>query len=451
LFANWEYLEILRRQRSFVAIFTGSAMLTALLLTYAFSEKYEAATAVFYRPQEITRLKAQQPQAFGSPVPAPPFKVIGKTIEEMILSEIVLGHVVDRLNLDEDNKVYEGPWYSRFYEMTKDFVKEQGENIWTILKYGRLIEAEPRQSAIRGLRKNIKIKSEDSYVFYLIVRDKYPERAAAIVDAVADELVNWLRYKEQDPMSFRRQRLEQVLSDKDQQIADYRAKILELLNNNGTSSVAYELQEGNERLSQLELERISTLSLLSNYQSELVAIGEKLKQKNNPRQRDIQVEDFRRLVSQEISMQIEIQGAQAKYDAIEEEIGKLQVRLQQLSAAEIALKALSTNLETVSRDYVLINDALQEVIVRESSIDSEVGILHNAVVPSTPISPVKIYHAGLAGVLGAMFSIGLVYLLTYFNLRILFPSLGVKGRRRSAVSGQPDQKENQRRVQEQAV
>ena len=89
---------------------------------------------------------------------------------------------------------------------------------------------------------------------------------------------------------------------------------------------------------------------------------------------------------------------------------------------------MNQDLDKYRRDYLLINDALQEVLVRESSSESEIGILHHAKVPSSPVSPVKVYHVGLAGVLGLMVSIGLVYVLSYFNIRILFPSGGVKAR-----------------------
>ena len=52
----------------------------ALLLTYIYSEKYEAYTAISYRVQEVTRFKLQQNEAMGSPAPQAPFKVIGATL-----------------------------------------------------------------------------------------------------------------------------------------------------------------------------------------------------------------------------------------------------------------------------------------------------------------------------------------------------------------------------------
>jgi hypothetical protein len=51
---------------------------------------------------------------------------------------------------------------------------------------------------------------------------------------------------------------------------------------------------------------------------------------------------------------------------------------------------------------------------------SEVRVLHPATVPSGPVSPVKVYHVLLAGGLGLLVSIGLVYLLDFLGIRWFF-------------------------------
>ena len=82
MLTQWEYIDLLKRQKGFIIVFCLSAIITSLALTYVFSEKYKAGTTIFYRDQEVTRLKAQDTEAFGSPLPAPPFKVIGNTLQE---------------------------------------------------------------------------------------------------------------------------------------------------------------------------------------------------------------------------------------------------------------------------------------------------------------------------------------------------------------------------------
>ena len=62
-----EVLSVLLKQKTFILMFCLSAILTSLALTYIVSDKYESATTISFRPQEVIRLKAQESQAFGAP------------------------------------------------------------------------------------------------------------------------------------------------------------------------------------------------------------------------------------------------------------------------------------------------------------------------------------------------------------------------------------------------
>ena len=202
-------LALLKRQKGFIIVFCLSAIITSLALTYVFSEKYKAGTTIFYRGQEVTRLKAQDTEAFGSPLPAPPFKVIGNTLQEVVNNQSLLEEVVANLKLDQKKpEEPTGPWYIRLYEEWKDKLKQYAIDAWTIMQYGRLIEKEAKISAVEELRKNIGIHNEESYVFLLTVTDNHPERAAIIVDEIAHTLVRWLREQDREPAAQRRQQLE---------------------------------------------------------------------------------------------------------------------------------------------------------------------------------------------------------------------------------------------------
>ena len=436
MFTNWEYIEVLKRQLPFVIVFTLSAIFTSLALTYVASEKFEAATTIFYRPVEVTRLKTQDAQAFGSPVPAAAFEVIGKTIEEVLHSYNILEKVVARLHLDE--KVIEDysgePWYIRYYEEAKDWILDQGDIIWAYMKYGRLIEEDKKQSAINKLNENIDIEIDDSYISYIKVIDKNNIRAAAIVDALAEEMVEWLQDKERVPLTYKKQRLLDALTEKQAEIDTYRDATLSLLSENAVSSISEELEQGNIRLSNLEISRINILAEIANFTKQLKEVQNKLKQQGSEKASEgvrIQADDFKRLTSEEIDISINLEGARAKYAASIEEIGKLKNRLSLLTEVDNKYQRIQANLSTVTRDHVLTNDAFQEVIVREHSIYSEIGVLHKAVVPMEPVTPIKIYHVSLAAALGLLTSVGLVYLLNFFNIRILFSSKGVKGRKQA--------------------
>jgi len=211
-------LEVLAREKAFVGVFCLSAALTALALTYVGSEKYEASTAIFYRPQEIATSRPSEIQSFGAPMPAPPFKVIGRTLQEVAVSEVVLRPIVLELGLDHETKPQGGAWYTRLYHAVRETAIDWGSRAWMLLKYGRVVEEDPLVKALIRVRDNVSVSSEDSYVFYIRVRDKSAERAAQIVDKLAQRLVDWLRDEERKPGDEKRQQLGEQIADKQEEI-----------------------------------------------------------------------------------------------------------------------------------------------------------------------------------------------------------------------------------------
>ena len=91
------YYIVLAQQKNFILIFCLSAMLTSLALTYFFSEKYVAGTSIYYHPIETSILQGKETQAFGSPAPIPPFKVIIQTLRDIVKSDTILVPVVKKL------------------------------------------------------------------------------------------------------------------------------------------------------------------------------------------------------------------------------------------------------------------------------------------------------------------------------------------------------------------
>jgi uncharacterized protein involved in exopolysaccharide biosynthesis len=90
-----------------------------------------------------------------------------------------------------------------------------------------------------------------------------------------------------------------------------------------------------------------------------------------------------------------------------------------LPAVQARLDALRIALAATEREYSLLKDGYQEAAVRASSPVSEVRVLHPAVVPTAPATPIKVYHVLLATVLGLLLSVGLVYLLDFLGMRSL--------------------------------
>ena len=177
-----EYISLLSEQKVFIIVFCVSAILSSLAQTYIFSEKFLTVTTIQYKPQEITRLRAQDTRAFGAPLPTIPFKIINQNLQEIVTSEAILRPVVIELGLDqEEEKIYEGPWYKRLYDKTKDLTKEYLDKAWIFLQYGRQVSDSPIIGTIKGLRENLELANDNSYIFYLkIVVVRYDAQASPL-------------------------------------------------------------------------------------------------------------------------------------------------------------------------------------------------------------------------------------------------------------------------------
>lgn len=421
---------MLVEQKMFIIVFCISAILFSLLLTYVFSEKYKTATTILYRPQEVMRLRAQETKAFGAPLPAAPFKSINQNLQELVMSEAILRPVVEQLRLDQKtDPEYTGAWYKQLFEKTKDLVKEYRSKLMMLLKYGRIIDEDPTVAAIKGLRENVALVNKNSYVFHLIVTDKDPARGATIADSIAQELVGWLRKDQKRPAELKQKKIKMLLNAKSDEMKDYQLQIEEILTKNNMASISIETERTMERLSDLELSRIKLESEIRHTKAKLSTVDDYKKQKGRIRQTSkdpsirsspIQPEDYKRLSSEKLFTEIELSAMEPKLDSLKASVRKLEDKLRELPNIQRKLDKLKILLETAKHDYVQLSDAFQEATVQATSDQSEVFIIQKALVPSIPTSPVKIYHVSLSAVLSLLVSTGLVYLLSYANIRFLF-------------------------------
>lgn len=432
-----EAMALLVRQKQFIIVFTLSAALTALLLTYVYSEKYEAGTSVFYRNAEITLLRPVDQQAFGSPAPSTPFKVVSKSVDDIVHSWAILEPVVKELNLTADERIYDGPFWKRWYKKTKDYIKDAVNTTWIYLKYGRYIEPNPVAKAIEQVSSNLEIVNKDSYIFVIQVRDKRPERAAMIADSAARNLVNFLRDQSIAAGTAKRQQIEGLMQAKDSEIKQRRSAIDAFMTEHLIVSTTEEINRGTERASSLDQLYVSVQAELAENRSKLETIRSLL----DGRHRDkgyMRPEVRQRLESEALSIQVAIDGASAKLVSLEDSISTLRARLRELPTLDLQLQQMTTELDGTKRDWVQLRDALQEAIVRENQVSSEVQILHVAGIPKAPVAPIKAYHVGLAASLGVLLSVAMVFVLNFFNIRVLFKSLGPAARRAApARSGPP--------------
>ncbi len=424
-----DYLRVLVEQRWFVAAFALSAALTALGLTYVFAEKYESYVAISYRVQEVTRFKPQQNEAMGSPAPQAPFRVISQTLQEVLKSDAILLDVVRTQRLDESAADYTGPWYKVWYRKAKDWLRSVAKDAWMLLKYGRFVDEDPTRAAVEELRKNVKVVNRDSYIFHLHVRDRYPDRAARIADQLGRVLADWLLEYDRHPGRARAGQLDALVEERLRDMERRREEIERLLRENQVASVQLETERLTENLSALRLEESRLASDIARAQERQASVQAKLRLKQRILAPDgkggelvehIPPEDFKKLASQAVFDAIELESLLAKQAALRRSIETYAERLRRLPAVQNRLDTLKLSLAALEREFTLLNDGVQEAAVRATSSVSEVRVLNPAVVPGGPVAPIKIYHVGLAGGLGLLVAIGLVYLLDFLGIQLLF-------------------------------
>lgn len=420
-------LKILGREKAFILVFCVSAMLTALALTYVASDKYETYTTIFYRPQEVSTIKLTETQSFGAPMPVPPFNVITSTLKDLLRSDAVLQPIVLELGLHEQLEPEPGPWYVELYRTAKGLAMDYSGKAWMIMKYGRVIEEDPMQGAVQKLRSNVMLFSKESFAFALVVRDKFPRRAALTVDALALRLVEMLREQERTPGQERIEQLGELIAAKQEAIDRLTSDLEEVLVSNDLASVSAETKYTLERWSELTLESIDLRGKIQEKQIELERISEKIALKEysvgarSPGSDDyLQPDDYRKMASSSTFIEVELSGLEGRLALLLGDLAVLRNRLQTLPAIQGRFDQLTIELEGAKRDMVLLGDAYQEAKIRATGRLSSAKVLHAAPIPERPVAPIKIYHLGLAGLLSLAVAIGLVYVFAFFDVRLLF-------------------------------
>jgi len=128
-----EFLRLVGRYRTTIALMCASAALTALALTYVLTERYSASALVLVRPQEEMRLVGggSDKETLDFPLPqVVPFEAMTRTFGEVIRSAAVVEPVVLRLGLDQPT--VETAWWKRL----KTWTKNRLSDAWALLKYG---------------------------------------------------------------------------------------------------------------------------------------------------------------------------------------------------------------------------------------------------------------------------------------------------------------------------
>jgi uncharacterized protein involved in exopolysaccharide biosynthesis len=437
-----EALRPIREHRAFIAVFILSAMATALLLTYAYSERYGSEVTIFFKPADVTYLNTHVSEALGSQRPVPSLRNVTQTIDGLAKSDVLLRRIVKELSLDVDPpRDVSGVWYIHYYKVLKYALQDYANDAWSILSFGRIVEDDPVNRSIVKLRKAIKIGNEDSYVYSLKVTDSKPQRAAAIADKVSGALTDLLRGD--DKTTFDRQRVAMIelRDEKGRRIEVIETEMRDLLAAAQVASIKDELEKITDRASKIQQQRGDTMADLRQSDAKVAASAEKLRvavgvatgqdgEAATRRISRISPDDYGKISGKKLDSEVESSGLRARLAALDQIYNALIPRIGALSELNGRHDVLSVKLTAAKRDFSALSDAVQELEIRTAGSQSELHIQAAAQEPAIPLSPIKIYHVLAAGLLAAIGAIGLAYMLDYFEIRLFLPPAGGERRRR---------------------
>jgi uncharacterized protein involved in exopolysaccharide biosynthesis len=447
-------LQPLGEHRLFITVFILSALLSALVLTYVYSERYRAETTIFFKSSDVTRIGSHSTMALGSPLPTLPYKVVTQTINGLVDSDQLLRRVVTDLHLDaEEPKDYSGPWYIRYYKELKDWLSDWASDVWKIVRFGRIIKEDPVNKAITDLRKQVKVRNDDSYVYTIQVTGKTPQRAVAIADHLSTALIDLVHRDEARAAQVEIAKLGGLRDGKITEIKEIETRMRDLLAGVQIASIKEEIDKLTALSSQLQENRSNTTADLRQSEAKLAGLTAKLRLPNSPaplvggdtgvgrqgagQPNRIGVDDYAKLTTDRHNAEITTGSLRARLDSIDRSFAALTRRLEVLNQIQAEYDLISAQLGSAKRDYSALTDAYQELVIRTTSAQSELRIQAKAEPPELPVSPIKIYHVAAAGALAALLAIGLAYVLDYFEIHVFLPPAGRNRRRRREAARSP--------------
>jgi len=464
----------LREHRAFIVVFVLSAMLSALALTYMYSERYRAAATIFFKPAERTKLTQHTTVALGAPFPSnTQFVAVDKTISQLLDSDALLRHVVADLHLEvPEPRDLSGPWYVRYYNQVKNALEDYSSYAWDILRWGRIID-DPVGGAVARLRSSLKVTSNDSYVYNLTASAKTPQRAKAIADNLGTRLVDTLRRIDLGAAEERRDRLAELRDEKGHDLENIAEQIRDLQARNHIASLNDELTEATSLASHFQRQQGDTKAelhesdaKLAEVLAELTKLTELTARTQLPTReaartqlptreaartqlptreaenagRDLAETAWSsrlrlgRLTSDRLDAQLRSRGLSAKLASTDRSYADAQARLQDLARVQAKYDFFSAQLAAAKRDYASLSDAYEEAVIETTTGQSQLHMQALATALPSPISPIKIYHVGAAGALALMIALGLAYVLDYFGISLFLPPPSGDGGQRLPAS-----------------
>jgi capsular exopolysaccharide synthesis family protein len=127
------------------------------------------------------------------------------------------------------------------------------------------------------------------------------------------------------------------------------------------------------------------------------------------------------LVARRKEMERERRSLYAERDALSAQLASKRERMNQLGPWEIELAQLTRARETAEKSFLLLDEKLQDLSIRENARRSTARIIEPADLPSAPVRPRKAVNFVLAAAIGLVLGLCVAFLQEYLDDRVTSP------------------------------
>jgi capsular exopolysaccharide synthesis family protein len=157
----------------------------------------------------------------------------------------------------------------------------------------------------------------------------------------------------------------------------------------------------------------------------LLAENEKIREKMKSESPELKSEEmmsvdpiYRNLSSELTSIETDLNSLMAEKERIEAAIRDKKRQVDQIPSIEAELRRLELAVSLNEETHKLLTKEYDELQISSTDTMPQIQIIQRAVTPLYPSRPIKVYHAGLAGLLSLLTGIGISLILENLNMTI---------------------------------
>ena len=255
----------------------------------------------------------------------------------------------------------------------------------------------------------------------LVGWNKIQRRVAPIADAIAAEMIATQRANDQKNAEMKTAQMRERLKANYAEIQDAERRIENLLGTSHVASIQEELVQEENIYSNLKNTWLAVEAEISQTEARIASADAKLQNGSVhvvPGAQRLQGDDYRKMASDRLTNQILLDGDRKKASSLVTAMARSQARLQEFPRLQVEYDLLDSNRKRAQNDYDEMNDALQEAILQAKNEATALMKASAATSTDKPVTPIKIYHVGLAAALAALVAFGIAFLFGYFEIRL---------------------------------